>query len=113
MPATARVSDCLPAAVTYEPPSGTGRVAPTAASYGWLCGPGGCVVRAAASYGRRAPSVGFGGRRLSGAVAQRARSKSTEAYARSLDSRWVESICRIVPDFERMTSDWVVAVSAR
>lgn len=42
-----------------------------------------------------------------------ARSKSIALYARSFDSRWVESICRIVPDFERMTSEDVVAVSER
>lgn len=42
-----------------------------------------------------------------------ARSKSILLYARSFESRCVESIWRIVPDFERMTSDCVVAVSAR
>ena len=38
---------------------------------------------------------------------QLGRSKSTELYARSLDSRCWESIWRIVPDLERMTRDWV------
>ncbi len=42
-----------------------------------------------------------------------ARSKSMALYARSFDRRCVESILRMVPDFERMTSEEVVAVSER
>lgn len=42
-----------------------------------------------------------------------ARSKSIALYARSFDSRWEESILRIVPDLDRITRDSVVAVSAR
>ncbi len=36
------------------------------------------------------------------------RSKSTVEYWRSLVSRWKPSIIRTVPDFERITIDWVV-----
>jgi hypothetical protein len=40
-------------------------------------------------------------------------SKSTDEYARSLASWWWLSISRMVPDLERMTSEWVVAPPAR
>lgn len=42
-----------------------------------------------------------------------ARSKSMALYARSFESRWSESICRMVPDLERITSEDVEAFSAR
>ena len=43
-----------------------------------------------------------------------ARSKSTDAVGPQLATAGAsESICRIVPDLDRITSDWVVAVSAR
>jgi len=40
-------------------------------------------------------------------------SKSIDEYARSFDSRCQLSICRIVPDLERMTRDCVVAPPER
>jgi hypothetical protein len=36
------------------------------------------------------------------------RSKSTVEYSRSFVSRWKPSIIRTVPDFDRITIDWVV-----
>ncbi len=49
-------------------------------------------------------SVSYG----SGMAAVLSPVKSTAEYSLSFDSRWYASIIRTVPDFERMTIDWVV-----
>ena len=51
-----------------------------------------------------APQRGRVGRRMT-----RSQANETELNSESLASAWLASILRTVPDFERMTSDWVVA----
>jgi hypothetical protein len=65
------------------------------------------------SFWRCWPLLRDGGNRQNGGGGGEVRQVySTEAYSRSLSRRWRDWMSRTVPDFERITSDWVVAPRA-